>query len=65
MKKGETRDIMCQNVIIGRYVHVILNRNEYLVLCEVQVFGLGGIIFFAIQLGGRDMHKTSLGLVIL
>ncbi len=41
-KAGETRSLDCTSPKVGRYVSVGLRVNEYLTLCEVEVFAVGG-----------------------
>ena len=40
--RGKTVKINCQKTLKGRYVYVQLNVEDYLTLCEVQVFGPTG-----------------------
>ena len=42
MGKGENRLINCTSPILGQYLFVILNKNEHLMLCFVEVFALSG-----------------------
>ena len=42
MKQGQTRQFPCSRMIKGRYVFVVLNVNEYLTLCEVEVYAVAG-----------------------
>ena len=42
MGKGEKRLINCTAPILGQYLFVILNKNERLMLCFVEVFALSG-----------------------
>ena len=38
--KGETREIRCPRPYLGRYVNTVIpNRQEYLTLYEVKVYG--------------------------
>ena len=36
---GEKINLMCDNIVYGRYVLIKLNFNEILTLCEVRVYG--------------------------
>ena len=35
---GELRKFDCPQVMMGRYVSIFLNRQEYLQVCEVEVY---------------------------
>lgn len=50
MGKGQTRQFPCSRPIKGRYVFVVLNVNEYLTLCEVEVYGVRGLYSFTYTL---------------
>ena len=43
MKRGQTRQFPCRMPVKGHFVFVVLNRNEYLTLCEVEVYGIKGM----------------------
>ncbi len=39
-QKGETRNLICDSPVIGRFVKlVLLGNSEILTVCEVQVYG--------------------------
>lgn len=37
---GEMKTFTCPTTMMGRYVSIHINRNDYLQLCEVEVYGL-------------------------
>ncbi|XP_065054516.1 fucolectin-1-like [Rhopilema esculentum] len=38
LPSGELRKFDCPQVLMGRYVSIFLNRQEYLQVCEVEVY---------------------------
>lgn len=38
MRAGETTVLSCAVPLVGRYVYVSLRANEWLTLCEVEVY---------------------------
>ena len=41
--RGQTKALQCTEPKIGRYVFVRLRVTEYLTLCEVEVYAVGGM----------------------
>ncbi len=39
-QSGRTEELVCSNVVQGRYVYVVKKTAGYLTLCEVEVFGI-------------------------
>ena len=68
MKKGETRTFTCSNSLKGRYVFIVNNVNDYLTLCEVQVFAVRGMVYrhlIMISCSRKDIYAPYVARVLV